>query len=65
MCTGQDNKPSNDSDVDSGKGTLYDSTNSLESTGSSVMTSSAVEDSPQQFEVQKQQKEIMEHGIDL
>ena len=65
--TGQDSKPSPESDSDSGKGTLnsYDSTNSLESNGSSLNTSTVVHDSPEQYEVLKQQKEIMEHGIEL
>ncbi|XP_053393840.1 brefeldin A-inhibited guanine nucleotide-exchange protein 1-like isoform X3 [Mercenaria mercenaria] len=64
---GQDCKPSPESDSDSGKGTLnsYDSTNSLESNGSSLNTSTVVHDSPEQYEVLKQQKEIMEHGIEL
>lgn len=64
---GQDSKPSPESDADSGKGTLnsYDSTNSLESNSSSVNTSTVVHDSPEQYEVLKQQKEIMEHGIEL
>ncbi|KAL4236729.1 Brefeldin A-inhibited guanine nucleotide-exchange protein 1 [Mactra antiquata] len=64
---GQDSKPSPESDNDSGKGTLnsYDSTNSLESNGSSLNTSNIVQDSPEQYEVLKQQKEIMEHGIEL
>ena len=63
----QDSKPTPDSDTDSGKGTLnsYDSTNSLESNSSSVMTGSMVQDTPEQFEVLKQQKDVMEHGIDL
>ncbi|XP_052777069.1 brefeldin A-inhibited guanine nucleotide-exchange protein 1-like isoform X4 [Mya arenaria] len=66
---GQDSKPTHESDSDSGKGTLnsYDSVNSLESTSSSQNTSTTpvVTDSPEQYEVLKQQKEIMEHGIDL
>jgi len=68
FCSGQDTKSSSDTDADSGKGTLnsYDSVNSLESNSSSLNTSTAVvQDSPEQYEVLKHQKEIMEHGIEM
>ncbi|KAL3867743.1 hypothetical protein ACJMK2_040601 [Sinanodonta woodiana] len=64
---GQENKPYTDTDSDSGKGTInsYGSSNSLESNNSSIATLQAPSNSPEQFEVLKQQKEIMEHGIEL
>ncbi|XP_052264736.1 brefeldin A-inhibited guanine nucleotide-exchange protein 1-like isoform X3 [Dreissena polymorpha] len=66
---GADSKPSQESDSDSGKGTLdsYGSVNSLESNSSNHTLSVSVQpqDSPEQYEVLKQQKEIMEHGIEL
>ena len=71
FCTisGQDRKPFTELDADSGKGTMasYGSVNSLSSNSSAhnsvvcVMAS----DSPQQFEVLKQQKEVMEAGLEL
>ncbi|XP_023237066.1 brefeldin A-inhibited guanine nucleotide-exchange protein 1-like [Centruroides sculpturatus] len=57
-------------DIDSGKGTItsYGSTNSLSSNNSSAgynVTNNAAPDNPEQFKVLKQQKEIMEQGIEL
>ncbi|VDI74988.1 brefeldin A-inhibited guanine nucleotide-exchange protein, partial [Mytilus galloprovincialis] len=64
---GQENKPSTETDSDSGKGTMtsYGSVNSLSSNNSSQLTSSQPLDNPEQFETLKQQKEIWEHGIEL
>ena len=63
---GQESKPFTETDSDSGKGTIasYGSVSSLNSNGSSQLTSQQL-DSPEQFENLKQQKEIMEHGIVL
>ncbi|XP_013378695.1 brefeldin A-inhibited guanine nucleotide-exchange protein 1 isoform X2 [Lingula anatina] len=63
----QENKPSGESDNDSGKGTMtsYDSTNSLASSNSGLHLSTTALDNPEQFEVMKQQKELWEHGIEL
>lgn len=57
-------------DVDSGNGTMtsYGSVNSLNSSSSTAdkMSSSGhIQDNPEQFEVIKQQKEIMETGIEM
>ena len=64
--TGQESKPFTETDSDSGKGTMtsYGSTNSINSNGSSQLPSQPL-DNPEQFENLKQQKEIMEHGIEL
>ncbi|XP_013083903.2 brefeldin A-inhibited guanine nucleotide-exchange protein 1-like isoform X2 [Biomphalaria glabrata] len=70
---GQDSKPYTETDNDSGSGTMtsYGSTNSLSSNSSAPTnlngpTSGNVPaDNPEQFEVLKQQKEVMEIGIDL
>ena len=62
---------STESDTDSGKGTItsYDSTNSLDSSGTvgTNMNGSMpiLTENPEQFEVRKQQKEIWENGIDM
>ncbi|XP_005095830.1 brefeldin A-inhibited guanine nucleotide-exchange protein 1 isoform X2 [Aplysia californica] len=73
---GQDSKPYTETDNDSGSGTMtsYGSTNSL-SSNSSAHTSGntpgattpgqAPTDNPEQFEVLKQQKEVIEIGIEL
>ncbi|KAH9518440.1 Brefeldin A-inhibited guanine nucleotide-exchange protein 1 [Bulinus truncatus] len=73
---GQDSKPYTETDNDSGSGTMtsYGSTNSL-SSNSSAPNSNAIgfgqassnipADNPEQFEVLKQQKEVMEIGIEL
>lgn len=63
---GQESKPFTETDSDSGKGTMtsYGSSNSLNSNSSSQLPSQPL-DNPEQFENLKQQKEIMEHGIDL
>ena len=75
-ASGQE-KVVSESDTDSGKGTMtsYSSTNSLNSTGSlsgagtdsqaAPLNSLGGIDSPQQFEVLKQQKDIWEMGIEL
>ena len=64
----KDHKPA-ESDTDSGKGTLtsYGSSASLNSATSSNVSSMAAvpEDSPEQFEVLKHQKEIWETGIEM
>lgn len=57
-------------DIDSGNGTMtsYGSVNSLNSSSSTAdkMSSSGhIQDNPEQFEVIKQQKEIMETGIEM
>lgn len=73
MIEGQDSKPYTETDNDSGSGTMtsYGSTNSLSSNSSAPTnlngpTSGNVPaDNPEQFEVLKQQKEVMEIGIDL
>ena len=64
--SGQDNKPYTETDSDSGKGTMtsYGSVNSLASNSSQVVNTQPA-DNPEQFEVIKQQKEIMENGIEL
>ncbi|KAK6188257.1 hypothetical protein SNE40_004474 [Patella caerulea] len=64
---GQDNKPYTETDSDSGKGTMtsYGSSNSLSSNNSTPSTAVHVSDNPEQFEVIKQQKEIMENGIEI
>ncbi|XP_076440296.1 brefeldin A-inhibited guanine nucleotide-exchange protein 1-like isoform X2 [Babylonia areolata] len=66
---GQDNKPYTETDSDSGKGTMnsYGSVNSLSSNNSGLQASlaTAPSDSPEQFEVLKQQKELMETGLEL
>ncbi|KAK7489018.1 hypothetical protein BaRGS_00019679, partial [Batillaria attramentaria] len=64
---GQDSKPYTETDSDSGKGTMasYGSVNSLSSNNSTSQTAAPPTDSPEQFEVLKQQKEIMETGLDL
>ena len=66
-CPGQDNKPYTETDSDSGKGTMgsYGSVNSLSSNNSASQTAVPAADSPEQFEVLKQQKEIMETGLEL
>lgn len=74
--TGQDSKPYTETDNDSGSGTMtsYGSTNSLSSNSSAPPANTAVgnpapgatpADNPEQFEVLKQQKEVMEVGIEL
>ncbi|KAK2184722.1 hypothetical protein NP493_255g01035 [Ridgeia piscesae] len=67
---GHENRSSAESDTDSGKGstmTSYSSSNSLNSTGSAnnMSASTPTVDTPEQFEVLKQQKEIWETGIDM
>ncbi|XP_025110208.1 brefeldin A-inhibited guanine nucleotide-exchange protein 1-like isoform X2 [Pomacea canaliculata] len=65
---GQDNKPYTETDSDSGKGTMasYGSVNSLSSNNSATQaTGIPALDSPEQFEVLKQQKEIVEMGLDM
>ncbi|KAK3733623.1 hypothetical protein RRG08_063293, partial [Elysia crispata] len=71
---GQDSKPYTETDNDSGSGTMtsYGSTNSLSSNSSAPTAGSVVggvlqvpTDNPEQFEVLKQQKEVMEVGIEL
>ncbi|XP_036361493.1 brefeldin A-inhibited guanine nucleotide-exchange protein 1 isoform X3 [Octopus sinensis] len=64
---GTDNKPQlHETDNDSGKGTMtsYGSVNSLNSNSSSF-TTALPNDNPEQFEAFKQQKEIMENGIEM
>ncbi|XP_059144360.1 brefeldin A-inhibited guanine nucleotide-exchange protein 1-like isoform X2 [Physella acuta] len=73
---GQDSKPYTETDNDSGSGTMtsYGSTNSLSSNSSAPTTvvaggsfapGTVPADNPEQFEVLKQQKEVMEIGIEL
>ncbi len=67
---GQDSKPhpNTESDNDSGKGTMnsYGSSASLNSSSSNLaQLTQDITDSPEQFEVLKQQKEIWEAGIDM
>lgn len=67
---GQERRKEQLEDIDSGKGTItsYGSTNSLSSNNSSAgynATNNAAPDNPEQFKVLKQQKEIMEQGIEL
>lgn len=63
---GQESKPSNDTDNDSGNSTMksYGSVNSINSTNSSQAPSLSL-DNPEEFESIKQQKEIMETGIEM
>ncbi|KAJ8305728.1 hypothetical protein KUTeg_016273 [Tegillarca granosa] len=63
---GQENKPFTETDADSGNGTMtsYGSTASLNSNSSSHATLPP-QDNPEQFQSLKQQKEIMETGIEL
>ncbi|XP_070194848.1 brefeldin A-inhibited guanine nucleotide-exchange protein 1-like isoform X2 [Littorina saxatilis] len=63
----QDSKPCTETDSDSGKGTMasYGSVNSLSSNNSASQSALPPADSPEQFEVLKQQKEIMETGLEL
>ena len=63
---GQEKMPNVETDSDSGKGTMtsYGSVNSL-NTNDGSQTASTPMDNPEQFETQKQQKEIMETGIDM
>ncbi|XP_061181615.1 brefeldin A-inhibited guanine nucleotide-exchange protein 1-like isoform X3 [Saccostrea echinata] len=63
---GQEKMPSTETDSDSGKGTMtsYGSVNSL-NTNDGAQTPSTPLDNPEQFETQKQQKEIMETGIEM
>lgn len=58
--------PTRETDSDSGKGTMtsYGSVNSL-NTNDGSQTASTPMDNPEQFETQKQQKEIMETGIEM
>ena len=78
ICAGQDSKPYTETDADSGNGTMtsYGSTNSLSSNSSAQAAGStpgsnattpgqAATDNPEQFEVLKQQKEVIEIGIEL
>ena len=71
---GQDSKPYTETDNDSGSGTMtsYGSTNSLSSNSSAPTAGSVVggvlqvpTDNPEQFEVLKQQKEVMEVSVDI
>ncbi|KAK3091259.1 hypothetical protein FSP39_018373 [Pinctada imbricata] len=64
---GQESKPYTETDSDSGKGTMtsYGSSNSLNSNASSQTAASLPQDNPEQFENLKQQKEIMETGIEM
>uniref|UniRef100_A0A1W7RAW6 Brefeldin A-inhibited guanine nucleotide-exchange protein 1 n=1 Tax=Hadrurus spadix TaxID=141984 RepID=A0A1W7RAW6_9SCOR len=67
---GQERHKEQTEDIDSGKGTItsYGSTNSLSSNNSAVganVVSNVAPDNPEQFKVLKQQKEIMEQGIEL
>ena len=65
---GQDKKPYTETDSDSGKGTMnsYGSVNSLSSNNStSIHSNLPPADSPEQFEVLKQQKEVMETGLEM
>ncbi|RUS76389.1 hypothetical protein EGW08_015840 [Elysia chlorotica] len=69
---GQDSKPYTETDNDSGSGTMtsYGSTNSLSSNSSAPTAAiggvpQVPTDNPEQFEVLKQQKEVMEVGIEL
>lgn len=67
ILSGTDNKPQlHETDNDSGKGTMtsYGSVNSLNSNSSSF-TTALPNDNPEQFEAFKQQKEIMENGIEM
>lgn len=70
LITGQENKPNTDShsqsDSDSGKGTItsYGSQASLNSASSASAPNNNT-DSPEQYEVLKQQKEIWETGIEM
>ncbi|XP_060073397.1 brefeldin A-inhibited guanine nucleotide-exchange protein 1-like [Ylistrum balloti] len=63
---GQESKPFNDTDNDSGNSTMksYGSVNSINSTSSSQAPSLSL-DNPEEFESIKQQKEIMEAGIEM
>ncbi|XP_065921136.1 brefeldin A-inhibited guanine nucleotide-exchange protein 1 isoform X3 [Magallana gigas] len=63
---GQEKMPTRETDSDSGKGTMtsYGSVNSL-NTNDGSQTASTPMDNPEQFETQKQQKEIMETGIEM
>ncbi|XP_021363171.1 brefeldin A-inhibited guanine nucleotide-exchange protein 1-like isoform X5 [Mizuhopecten yessoensis] len=63
---GQESKPFNDTDNDSGNSTMksYGSINSINSTSSSQAPSLSL-DNPEEFESIKQQKEIMEAGIEM
>jgi hypothetical protein len=67
LIQGQDNKPYTETDSDSGKGTMasYGSVNSLNSNNSTSHGVLPPADSPEQFEVLKQQKEVMETGLEL
>lgn len=58
--------PTTETDSDSGKGTMtsYGSVNSLNTNDGSQSASTPM-DNPEQFETQKQQKEIMETGINM
>lgn len=64
--SGQEKMPTTETDSDSGKGTMtsYDSVNSLNTNDGSQSASTPM-DNPEQFETQKQQKEIMETGINM
>ena len=66
---GHENRGSTaESDTDSGKGTMtsYSSCNSLNSTGSANTSGTTpTVDTPEQFEVLKQQKAIWETGIEM
>jgi hypothetical protein len=64
---GQEKMPNTETDSDSGKGTMtsYGSVNSLNTNDGSQTLSSTPMDNPEQFESQKQQKEIMETGIEM
>lgn len=74
MHAGQDSKPYSDMDTDSGNGTMtsYGSTNSLSSNSSAQNNPGSTgsvpqhvpSDNPEQFEVLKQQKEVIEIGIE-
>lgn len=59
--------PNTETDSDSGKGTMtsYGSVNSLNTNDGSQTLSTTPTDNPEQFESQKQQKEIMETGIEM
>lgn len=64
--SGQEKMPTTETDSDSGKGTMtsYGSVNSLNTNDGSQSASTPM-DNPEQFETQKQQKEIMETGINM
>ncbi|XP_056019394.1 brefeldin A-inhibited guanine nucleotide-exchange protein 1-like isoform X4 [Ostrea edulis] len=64
---GQEKMPNTETDSDSGKGTMtsYGSVNSLNTNDGSQTLSTTPTDNPEQFESQKQQKEIMETGIEM